>query len=75
MLGFNKVFYCLKRRRLFDLFGIPSDRRGAVGSVTGTALSLFSFVPWRQQTCVFQFRWEFWALQEDLSHVLRFTAP
>lgn len=50
MLGFNKVFYCLKRRRLFELFGIPLDRRGAVGSITGTPLSVFSFVPRRQQT-------------------------
>lgn len=45
MLRFNKVFYCLKRRRLFELFGIPLDHLAAVRSVTGTALSVFSFVP------------------------------
>lgn len=75
VLGFNKVFYCLKRRRLFEFFGIPSDHRGAVGSVTGTPLSVFSFVPRRQQTRNSQFRWEFWVLQEGWGHVLRCSPP
>lgn len=45
-VGFNQVFHRLKRRRLFQLFGVPADGGGAVGSVPGTALSLFSFLPW-----------------------------
>lgn len=75
VLGFHKVFYCLKRRRLFEFFGIPSDHRDAVGSVTGTRLSVFSFVPRRQQTRDSQFRWEFWVLQEGWRHVLRCSPP
>lgn len=75
MLGFNQVFDGLKRRRLFELFGIPSDRCASVGTVTGTPLSVFSFVPRRQQTRVSQFSWEFWVLQEGLSHALCYLAP
>lgn len=33
MLGFNKVFYCLKKYCLFELFIIPLDRSSTVASV------------------------------------------
>lgn len=56
MLGFNKVFYCLKYAACFELFRIPLDCCDAIGSVTETALSVFSFLP--QQTPVSRFSWE-----------------
>lgn len=39
--GFNKLFYCLKRRRLFELFAIPSDRCAAVGSYGDAVIRVF----------------------------------
>lgn len=49
MLGFNKVFYCLK---WYCLFIIPLDRSSTVGSVKEMALPMFSFLSHSRHTCI-----------------------
>lgn len=69
--GFNKLFYCLKRRRLFELFAIPSDRCAAVGSYGDAVIRVFFCSSATADTR--------FPIQEEefgpLSHVLRYTAP